>query len=237
MTKRENGPCEEVYRGGVGESGATSTAIHKVKASMDKMMVIRRGDSSLCPNTGAAAMLLVNGVPQAIGDITDDHASIQAYAPAGATVVGIVHTYPRFNDVVCVRLGELHFTLEECDLVGLTHMPVGTSQGTSVTCYGAQTKDWYAWNNLMPPKPDDFHAVGQVQVANPGVEVELVCRGQSNGTIQLSVVLYQRPGIWPQVLTWKEARYDRVLCGDGYKKAEIYCGDDKIADLKVDNIK
>lgn len=40
---------------------------------------------------------------------------------------------------------------------------------TVVSCKGSRTRDWYAWNNLMLPKPDDFHVVGEVQVGNPGI--------------------------------------------------------------------
>lgn len=35
------------------------------------------------------------------------------------------------------------------------------------------TRDWYAWINLMPPKPDDFHVVGEVFVSNQGVQAQL----------------------------------------------------------------
>ena len=42
----------------------------------------------------------------------------------------------------------------------------------------------------------------------------------------LDLLLIQRPGIWPQVVTWKQAHYRRILTGSGYKKVEIYCGDE-----------
>ena len=25
-----------------------------------------------------------------------------------------------------------------------------------------ETRNWYAWINTMPPKPDDFHIIGEV---------------------------------------------------------------------------
>ena len=35
---------------------------------------------------------------------------------------------------------------------------------------------WYARINMMPPPPDDFHVIGEVEVANPGVKAELTKR-------------------------------------------------------------
>ena len=43
-----------------------------------------------------------------------------------------------------------------------------------------ETKNWSTWINLMPPKPDDFHVVGEVFVANPGIET-LLCVKEPQG--------------------------------------------------------
>jgi hypothetical protein len=43
-------------------------------------------------------------------------------------------------------------------------------EGSCVPCEGIHSRDWYAWINLMPPPPDEFHVVGEVYVSNPGVE-------------------------------------------------------------------
>ena len=90
---------------------------HKVTGKQEIVMVVRNVESSLCPNTGAVAVLLVNGVPVAHGVITDVKSSIQANAKPGDIVIVLVHAIPLFNEIVCVRLGELEFTLEQCDLV------------------------------------------------------------------------------------------------------------------------
>ena len=45
------------------------------------------------------------------------------------------------------------------------------AEGRCVVCKDIKTRDWYPWNNLMPPPPDDFHVVGEVYVPNPGVDV------------------------------------------------------------------
>lgn len=77
-----------------------------------------------------------------------------------------------------------------------------------------QTKDWHAWINAMPPGPNSLHVVGEVQVGNPGVVPELTVRepqGINPAILLLDLHLVQRPGMWPQVMTWKQARFDKVL--------------------------
>jgi hypothetical protein len=118
MSDYKAGPCTAVAKGGVGESGASSFLLHKVTATIQKLMVLRNVESSLCPNTGAVAMLIVNGNPVAQGDITKVGSSIQTdTVSAGDVVIAIVHTVPLFNEIACIRLGELSVVLEECDLV------------------------------------------------------------------------------------------------------------------------
>ena len=111
------GACTTVAKGGVGESGP-SAMLHAVTGGpTSKMMVLRTTETSLCPNTGAVAVLLVNGTPMDHGVITDKGASIQAEAMPGDNVVATVHSVPLFNEIACVRLGELSVELQECDLV------------------------------------------------------------------------------------------------------------------------
>jgi hypothetical protein len=111
------GPCQVVGKGGVGESGATALVAHKVTGKTEIVMVVRNVASSLCPNTGAVAVLVVNGVPAAHGNITTVKHSIQASAKPGDLVIALVHAIPLFNEIACIRLGELDFTLEQCELV------------------------------------------------------------------------------------------------------------------------
>ena len=119
MPKSKAGACVAVANGGVGESGASSFLLHKVKAKIQKLMVLRNVNSSLCPNTGAVAMLVVNGNPVAQGDITKVGSSIQTAGTvkSGDVVAAIVHAVPNFKKIVCIRLGELSVELRECDLV------------------------------------------------------------------------------------------------------------------------
>ncbi len=105
------GLCQVVGRGGVGESGATCLLHHQVTGDREIIMVVRNVENSLCPNTGAIAVLVVNGNSVAHGT-----GSIQANAKPGDNVIALVHAIPLFNGIACVRLGELYFTLEQCDL-------------------------------------------------------------------------------------------------------------------------
>jgi len=111
--------CVAVAKGGVGESGASSFLLHKVDATIKKIMVLRNVNSNLCGDTGAVAMLVVNGKPVAQGNITKKGSSIQTPATVGSgdVVVAIVHELPTFIEIACARHGELSVELSECDLV------------------------------------------------------------------------------------------------------------------------
>lgn len=108
-----------------------------------------------------------------------------------------------------------------------------------ISCENTQTRDWYAWNNLMPPKPDDFHIVGEVLVPNPAVIAKLSPKepqGINPDILLMDLILIQKPGIWPQVMTWVQARYDKVLVNSTYKQVQIFCGKDVIADVPVHDV-
>jgi hypothetical protein len=113
------------------------------------------------------------------------------------------------------------------------------SDGGCRPCQGVETRDWYAWINLMPPPPDDFHVTGEVYVPNLGVDPILtpkVPQGINPQILLLDLTLVQQPGIWPQVLVWKQARYDKVPSSVRYTQVQIFCGDEVIADIPVADI-
>ncbi|MGK7950632.1 MAG: hypothetical protein AB4368_18105 [Xenococcaceae cyanobacterium] len=121
----------------------------------------------------------------------------------------------------------------------MVSMSKSIEQKTIVSCQNTLTRDWYAWNNLMPPKPDDFHIVGEVRVGNPGILAMLCPREpqESNPDIlMLHLILIQQPGIWPQILTWVPARYDKILLNSTYKTVEIFCEDEKITTVPVEDV-
>lgn len=230
----ESSACVTVGKGGVGESGGTSVVTHIVAGPSSKMIVLRNVSSNLCPNTGAIAVLVVNGKPEATGNISIANSSIQIEAPAGSQVAAIVNTIPLFNGIVCVRLGELSFTLNECDLVAFAG---ATERQIGMITSNIATRDWYAWNNLMPPKPDDFHVVGEIQVPNPGVEVFLIPKspqGINPKILLLDLVLVQQAGLWPQLVMWKQVRYDKV--NTSYERAQVLYENNLIVDIPVDTV-
>lgn len=101
------------------------------------------------------------------------------------------------------------------------------------------TRDWYAWNNLMPPKPDDFHIVGEVQVGNPSITA-MLCpqepQGNNADVLSMNLILIESAGGSIQVLTWVPARYDKILLNSTYKRVEIFYESQKIADIPVEDI-
>ena len=104
-----------------------------------------------------------------------------------------------------------------------------------------ETKEWYAWVNLMPPKPDDFHVTGEILVGNPGIQTQLCVRepqGNNPNILLLDLHLFQRPGMWPQVMTWVQARYDRILTPGSlkYEQVEIFLDNESIAQISVDEV-
>lgn len=101
------------------------------------------------------------------------------------------------------------------------------------------TRNWYAWINLMPPKPDDFHIVGEVLVGNPGIQAELSMKhpqGINPKILLLDLHWVQRPGIWPEVMTWVQCRYDSIVCpgSESYERVQVFCDVEEIASMEVD---
>ena len=102
-----------------------------------------------------------------------------------------------------------------------------------------RTQDWYAWINLMPPPPNDFHVVGQVLVSNPGVTAILTPKepqGINPTILLLDLILVQQPGYWPQVMTWMETRYDRVVKGNPFVTVQIFSEAEAISEVPVEAV-
>ena len=70
---------------------------------------------------------------------------------------------------------------------------------------------------------------GEVLVANPGVEVSLsyaVPQGINPAALLLHIEFYQRPGLWPQVQSWKSVDFTRIVTTRPiYSEAEIVSGE------------
>ncbi|AZD80088.1 hypothetical protein [Pseudomonas chlororaphis] len=94
--------------------------------------------------------------------------------------------------------------------------------------------NWHAWLDTIPPKPDELHVVGDVEVANPGVKAYLTVRvpqGINPAILMLDLHLYQRPGQWIQVITCTQVRFTRVLPPNSvlYSAIEIFHNGERIA--------
>jgi hypothetical protein len=103
-----------------------------------------------------------------------------------------------------------------------------------------QTRNWYAWLNKMPPGPNSLHVVGEVFVGNPGMQAELTIKepqGINPAILLLDLHVTQRPGMWPQVMTWVQARFDKVIVpgSPNYTDVEVFAIGQSapIAKLKV----
>ncbi|MGI9486114.1 MAG: hypothetical protein ACR2RF_09610 [Geminicoccaceae bacterium] len=114
MANYDTKKCTPVAQGGVGESGASTLLVHQFNEKIRKKVVLQTVETSLCPNTGAIGVLVVNGESKAHGNLTANGSSIETEVGPGETVIAIVHTIPLFNEIACVRLGELTVELLDC---------------------------------------------------------------------------------------------------------------------------
>lgn len=103
----------------------------------------------------------------------------------------------------------------------------GEKPGRETVACPYDTRDWYAWVNLMPPGPPSFHVVGSVLAPTPGYEARLrpaEPQGINPSQLILEVELVPLPGVWPDVLTWISARYDQKDYDAAYTEVAIRCG-------------
>jgi hypothetical protein len=104
---------------------------------------------------------------------------------------------------------------------------------------GLETKGWYAWNDLMPPKPDYVHVTGEVLAPNPGIDAELTYRepqGINPAILVLDLRLHQKAGFWPEMLVWKSVKYEAVLSAMPYSRVTVFSNDKPIVGLDVDTV-
>ncbi|MEX2112987.1 MAG: hypothetical protein WD845_07360 [Pirellulales bacterium] len=230
-----NDLCTTVGAGSVGETGGPSSEVsHVVDGPTSKVMVVRNVGSSLCPNTGAMAILLANGAPVEMGDITAVGNAIQKELRPGTRVTAVVQTFGLNNGILCPRLGVLQYKLRQCELEA-----EAPARGESSVIHPGHiaTRNWYAWNDLQPPKPDVFHIVGEVQVPNPGVNPMLVPKvppGFNHRILLLDLILVQLPGNWPQMVTWKPVQFSRVNVT--YDSVDVYYRNELVVTVPVDDI-
>lgn len=111
-------------------------------------------------------------------------------------------------------------------------------EGMCLPCKSVETRNWFAWNDLMPPQPDFFFIAGEVCVPNPAVQPLLapsVPPGINPAVLLLDLYLLQSPGIWTEDFIWNSVRYERKIIR-GYTHVEIRSGGDTIATVEVQDI-
>lgn len=72
-------------------------------------------------------------------------------------------------------------------------------------------RNFVAIQDVPPQKTLFLHVTGEILVGNPGIDIELTYaepQGINPRILVLTVQLNQRPGFWPQVMTWKKATYN-----------------------------
>ena len=87
-----------------------------------------------------------------------------------------------------------------------------------------ETKNWRAWIDLKPPRPNRFHIASDVLAGNPGVQALLVVQepeGITPAILQLELRLIQQSGEWPPIPTWVKAEYYQMLAPGGVKRTQV----------------
>lgn len=102
-----------------------------------------------------------------------------------------------------------------------------------------QTADWYAWLNRMPPGPASFHVTGTVLLPHPGYDVRLTKAGPQGinpRELLLDLVVQERPGFWPQVVTPTSVRYDEAPADFDYTGVLVRIPGGEAIHLDVDEV-
>ena len=97
---------------------------------------------------------------------------------------------------------------------------------------------WYASTNFIPHQPYSLNIVGEVEVGNPGIHAELVCRrpqGVNRQVLYLDLNLVQQLGDWTHEVIWIPTSYEKILASHStrYNQVEIFFEDDSIAVIPV----
>ena len=106
---------------------------------------------------------------------------------------------------------------------------------SGISCESNKTRNWNAWLVEKGSKPHPLHVIGEVEVSNLGVRAILVKKipqGVNPSYLLLDMHLIQRPGIWPQVISWVPAQYDEMTEVE-YQIVNVFCGKELKAEVPV----
>lgn len=111
---------------------------------------------------------------------------------------------------------------------GMADAAAGASAGASGEagdCNEERFRNFSAIQDVPPQKTLFLSVEGEVWVGNPGIEATLSYaepQGMNPAILLLRLDLLQRPGFWPQVMTWKPAAYRTMLREHGqYRQVQI----------------
>jgi len=102
-----------VASGCVGACGSTASISYTVPVSAEykTKVCLQTDQSSLCPNTGARAKVYKNGSLVATVNITAVGSGLGILATSGDVITVEVSLFPIKNNIQCVWLGNLDFSL------------------------------------------------------------------------------------------------------------------------------
>lgn len=88
-------------------------------------------------------------------------------------------------------------------------------------------RNWVAYELSPVPNVTIAYVTGEVEVANPGIKVRLSPIISENPTVLvLRIDFIQRPGVWPDVLTWVTGKYAGALVDEGpFEDANVVSGE------------
>ncbi len=106
-------------------------------------------------------------------------------------------------------------------------------KSASFAGFSKASPGWHAWIDRSPPRPSRICVVGDVLVANPGVAASLTMRepdGIPTGLLQLDLVLVQQPGMWVDLVTLAQVRFERLMPANAaaFETVEVYLDGRKV---------
>jgi hypothetical protein len=98
---------------------------------------------------------------------------------------------------------------------------------------GGGYRNFVAYQHSLTARFTIVYVSGEVEVANPGVEARLSpILDENPDVLLLRLDLIQRPGQWPQRLTWVPAMYVAPRINDGpFETAQIIHGEVTVVDI------
>lgn len=115
--------------------------------------------------------------------------------------------------------------------------PAPNPGGGSGDCHGATTRNWHAWVNLQPGSDRSLHVKGTVDVNSGGWQARLTKRSPQGFNPRILLLdLHVTPPSGPTILPMLslDVRYDERNAGNTYDRVEVYCGNERIADMQVE---